>query len=118
MLILAQTVNKAKNEAKVQISSSAWRRWKVGVSDLQLRREANGGAALSGTLENYKAKPGHVVTLTFHVLRQVRRHPRDGERAGDDRRTERRGAVEGHVQRDVSNPTSRWTATRTRLAGA
>ena len=65
MLILAQTVNKAKNEAKVQELVQRMEALKVGVSDLQLRREANGGASLTGTLENYKANQGTVVTLTF-----------------------------------------------------
>jgi tetratricopeptide (TPR) repeat protein len=64
-LILAQTVNKAKNEARVAELVQKMEAITVGVSDLQLRRNPDGGASLSGTLENYKANQGTVATLTF-----------------------------------------------------
>jgi tetratricopeptide (TPR) repeat protein len=65
LLILAQSVNKAKDEAKVQALVQRMEALKVGVTDLQLRRGGNGGADLSGTIENYTAPQGTVLTLTF-----------------------------------------------------
>jgi tetratricopeptide (TPR) repeat protein len=64
-LILAQTVNKAKNETRVQELVQKMEALNVGVTDLQLRRNTAGGADVSGAIENYKAGQGTVVTLNF-----------------------------------------------------
>jgi tetratricopeptide (TPR) repeat protein len=64
-LILAQTVNKAKNETRVQDLVKQMEALQVGITDLQLRRNGTGGAELSGAIENFKASQGTVVTLTF-----------------------------------------------------
>ena len=65
MLILAQTTNKAKNEARTNELVTKMDALTVGVGNLQLRRNPDGGASLSGDVENYKADPGKPVTLTF-----------------------------------------------------
>jgi tetratricopeptide (TPR) repeat protein len=65
MLILAQTVNKAKDEAKTAAIVEKMQAIPVGIGDLQLRRNPSGGADLSGTIENFKATQGTVVTVTF-----------------------------------------------------
>jgi tetratricopeptide (TPR) repeat protein len=65
MLVLAQTVNKAKNEARTTELVSRMDALTIGVTDLQLRRNAEGGAAVSGAIENFKGNPGTAVTLTF-----------------------------------------------------
>lgn len=71
MLILAQTTNKAKNEARTQELVQKMEAVSVAVGNLQLRREADGGATLSGEIENYKANPGTPVTLTFTFYDQA-----------------------------------------------
>jgi tetratricopeptide (TPR) repeat protein len=65
MLILAQTTNKAKNEARTNELVTKMDALQVGVTDLQLRRVESGGASLSGSIENFKATQGNPVTLTF-----------------------------------------------------
>jgi tetratricopeptide (TPR) repeat protein len=65
MLILAQTTNKAKNEALTNELVRKMDALAIGVTDLQLRRLPEGGATLSGAIENYKASPGTQLTLTF-----------------------------------------------------
>ena len=65
MLILAQTVNKAKNEARVGELVQKMDALSVGLTDLQMRRGASGGADVSGAIENFTATQGSVVTLNF-----------------------------------------------------
>lgn len=65
MLILAQTTNKAKNEARTNELVQNMDALSVGMTDLQLRRIEKGGASLSGAIENYKGTQGNPVTLTF-----------------------------------------------------
>lgn len=65
MLILAQTTNKAKNEARTVELVEKMDKLTVGVTDLQMRRNPDGGAELSGAIENFKAEPETPVTLTI-----------------------------------------------------
>ena len=65
MLILAQTTNKQKNEARTNELVAKMDSLKVGLVDLQLRRNQDGGASLSGDVENWKFTQGNPVTLTF-----------------------------------------------------
>lgn len=66
MLILAQTTNKQKNEARTNELVQKMDALPVGLTNLQLRRNSTGGgASLSGEIENYKATQGNPVTLDF-----------------------------------------------------
>jgi tetratricopeptide (TPR) repeat protein len=71
MLILAQTTNKARDEARTNELVRKMDALPVGVTDLQLRRLPEGGASLSGAIENYGASPGTPVTLIFTFFDQA-----------------------------------------------
>ena len=64
-LILAQTVNKIGDEARTQELIQHIEALEVGVLELMLQRLPEGGATVSGSLENIEVDPGTSVTLVF-----------------------------------------------------
>ena len=71
LLILAQTANKAGNEDRTIELVQRIEALNVGVIDLLLERNANGGATLIGDIENLKADPGTPVTVGFTFYDRV-----------------------------------------------
>ena len=70
-LILVQAVNKTGDEDRTQELIQHIGTLEVGVLDLVLQRIPEGGAIVSGSLENIKADPGMSVTLVFTFYDQA-----------------------------------------------
>jgi tetratricopeptide (TPR) repeat protein len=64
-IILAQTVNKAGDEARARELIQQIENLPVWVEQLDMRRNPDGGATLMGEVRNKKMQPGQSVTLRF-----------------------------------------------------
>jgi len=65
VLILAQNVNKAGDEARTVELVQQIEELNVGMIDMLLERRPGGGATLIGDIENLKVDPGTLVTIEF-----------------------------------------------------